>query len=129
MSGHTVAPGGAAKIAFKDYKVTGMLGATVTIANAINAGWEVKGVTCRVKTLITGCTTWSIGTPLDFTAFGTGLALIVNTTTTLQDTTQASPNDYPANTNIIITAVGGGASFTAGAINVRVYYIKLVPPG
>lgn len=95
---------------------------TITIpANSL-----VVGVTLRVTTTITGCTTLDVGVAGATTRYGTGIALTSGTTNVSPGTT--NPTIYSAATAIRFTAVGGGASFTAGVIRVTVHYISLSAP-
>lgn len=95
---------------------------------AIPAGATVFGVTTRVTTTITGCTSINIGDGTDADRFGAAIALTAGTTTTNASWTIASTPIYAAATDIVITAVGGGASFTAGAMRVCVYYAAPTAP-
>ena len=101
---------------------------THTFSGAIPAGATVVGVTTRVTTTITGCTSIQIGDGTDADRFGNAIALTSGTTTTNADWTITSAPVYAAATNIEITAVGGGASFTAGAMRVCVYYLAPTAP-
>jgi len=101
---------------------------THSFANAISAGATVVGVATRVTTTITGCTSISIGDETDDDRFGVLIALTAGTTTTNADWTITSTPVYAAATDIVITAVGGGASFTAGAMRVCVYYVAPTAP-
>jgi len=109
---------------------TALSGATVTWANAIPAGTMVLGVSARVTTLVEGCTSIDIGDGTDADIFVDGMAVALNTTADLADCNDGTllPNTYKAATNIVLTAVGDGASFTAGAVRLTVYYIELTPP-
>lgn len=101
---------------------------THDFAAAIPAGATVVGVTTRVTTTITGCTSIQIGDGTDVDRFGNAIALTAGTTTTNADWTVTSAPVYAAATVIRITAVGGGASFTAGAMRVCVYYLAPTAP-
>lgn len=101
---------------------------THTFTSIIPAGATVVGVTTRVTTTITGCTSIQIGDGTDADRFGNAIALTSGTTTTNADWTITSTPIYAAATNIVITAVGGGASFTAGAMRVCVYYLAPTAP-
>jgi len=107
---------------------TGLAGATVTWANAIPAGTTVFGVTARVTTLITGATSIDIGDGTDVDIFIDGMAVALDTTADLANCNDGTllPTTYKANTDIVLTAIGG--NFTAGAIRLTVYYLNLVPP-
>ena len=88
----------------------------------IPANALVIGVTARVTTTITGCTTFDIGVAGATTRYGTGILLTANTTNTSPGTT--NPTIYGAAVSIRFTAVGGGASFSAGVIRVTIHYIR-----
>jgi len=103
-----------------------MTGPTVSIASLIPAGSYVLGVTLRVTTLITGATSFSIGDGTDATAWGTGIAVAANTTTSSTDFLITAPAFYTAATNVVLTAAGG--DFSAGAVRVVVHYIRIAGP-
>lgn len=105
--------------------LTAMSGATVSATSLIPANSILLGVTTRVITNITGCTSINIGTSADADAFAAGTALTAGTTTNIADHTVTAPAYYDTATSVVITAVGGGASFTAGAIRVTAHYIRL----
>lgn len=86
----------------------------------------VLGVTIRVTTEITGCTTLDLGVAGATTRYGTGIALTAGTTNASPGTT--NPTIYGAATAIRFSAVGGGASFTAGIIRVTIHYLDLTAP-
>lgn len=97
------------------------LAGTSDTAILIPANALVKYVSVRVTTLITGCTTFDYGVAGDATRYGTGLALTAGTTNVGPDS-GGFARYYPAATAIRFTAVGGGASFTAGVIRVTIHY-------
>lgn len=88
----------------------------------IPAGSLVVGVDIRVTTLITGCLTLDVGVAGATTRYGTGIALGPTTTNASAGTT--NPTVYASAISIRFTAVGGGASFTAGVVRVTIHYIK-----
>ena len=100
--------------------------ATSDTAAIIPAFSLILGVSGRVTTTITGCTTFDCGVVGATTRYGTLIALAANTTFMSAGTT--NPTVYAAATAIRFTAIGGGASFTAGVIRVVVHYISLTPP-
>jgi hypothetical protein len=106
---------------------TGMSGATVTATGLIPSGSLVLGVTSRVTTEITGCTSIDIGDGSTANLWANDSALTVGTTTDGTDFSGAAPLVYAAATGVVITAVGGGASFTAGAIRLVVHYVSFTP--
>lgn len=104
----------------------GMNGGTVTFTGLIPAATLVIGVTVRVTTLITGATSFKVGTGADADAWGTGIAVAAGTTTSIADFTQTSPLFYPVATDVILTSTGG--NFSGGAVRVTVHCISLTPP-
>lgn len=96
---------------------------TCTATNLIPAGSIVLGVLTRVTTTITGMTTISIGDGTTAAKWGSGIALTAGTTTTGTAYTVGSPTHYAAATSVVLTAVGGGADFTAGVVRISVIYI------
>lgn len=86
----------------------------------------VVGVCMRVTTTITGCTTLDVGIAGATTRYGTGIALTSGTTSVSPGTT--NPSLYSSATKVRFSAIGGGASFTAGVIRVVLYYIDLTAP-
>lgn len=102
-------------------------GATVDIANAMQAGWMVKGISAVVKTAITGATSWSLGTAANPTLFATSKANAKGTSVMWGDHAAAwAATNILANTALRITA--NGSNFTGGAIKVSVHYDKAIPP-
>lgn len=104
--------------------LSALSGATVTATNLIPAGSLVLGVTARVTTLITGATSFEIGDGTDVDRWGTAVAVAANTTTDIANFTIASPVNYTAANNVVLTA--NGSNFTAGAVRLTVHYIDLV---
>ena len=102
------------------------LAGTSDTAAIIPANALVIGVSFRVTTEITGCTSIDAGVAGATTRYGTGVALVAGTTNVSAGVT--NPTVYGTATAIRFTAVGGGASFTAGVIRVVVHYISLTPP-
>jgi len=92
-----------------------MSGATHTWTNAIPAGSQVLGVTAYVTTLIEGATTMDIGDGTDADIFVDGMAVAKDTTADLADCNDGTllPTTYKAATNIVVTAIGGAANFSA----------------
>lgn len=84
------------------------------------------GVTVRVTTLITGCTTFDVGVAGATTRYGTGIDVAATTTNVSTGTT--TPDIYNSATSVRFTAIGGGAAFTAGVIRVTLHYISLSAP-
>lgn len=103
---------------------TTLSGATTKIGgeDPIAAGWFVLGVLLYVTTTITGATSFKVGDGSDDDKWGATLALTAGTATTSANFT-ASPSVYTAATDIVATAVGGAASFSAGAVRAAIFYI------
>lgn len=104
-----------------------LAGATTTFAANIPAGSLVLGISVRVLTLITGCASFQVGDGTGANRYGNAIALAAGTTTSIADFTLASPLFYPAATGVVLTAVGGGGTFTGGTIRVTCHYISLTP--
>lgn len=102
--------------------VTCSSGSTCTASNLIPSGSMVTGVTIRVTTAITGPATIQIGDGTDADRWGTGIAIAANTTTTGSAFTINTVPFYAATTSVVLTAVGGGGSFTAGVVRITVHY-------
>ena len=105
-------------------------GATETWTNAIPAGSQVLGVTARVTTLVEGATSMDIGDGTDADIFIDGMGVALNTIADLANCNDGTllPNTYKATTDIVVTALGNGASFTAGVLRLTLHYIELTPP-
>lgn len=104
---------------------TTLSGGTTNIGtNPITAGMFVLGVTIRVLVLVAGATSFKIGDGTDDDIWGATIALAAGTTTTSANFT-AAPKIYTGNTQIVITAVGGAASFSAGSIRACVHYVDV----
>ena len=107
--------------------VLAMSGATETWSNAIPAGTIVFGLTARVTTEITGCTTFDVG-DADTDLYIDGMAVAAGTTGDLANSnaTLTAPKIYRSVTDLTVTAVGGAANFSAGALRLTIHYIDLV---
>lgn len=90
----------------------------------IPAGAMVLGVDIRVTTEITGCDTLDVGVAGATTRYGTGIALTAGTTNATCATVSA-PTIYQSATAIRFSAIGGGASFTAGVVRVTVHLVQI----
>ena len=117
----------AAKLGVKvlDIAATTLSGGTTNLGTQIPDGALVLGVVLRVTTLITGCSTFKVGDGTDDDRWGTGIALALGTTTSSADFTAAAPTYYASATNIVLTAVGGGASFSAGVVRGAMFYVDV----
>lgn len=105
--------------------LTGLSGATATATSLIPAGSLVLGVSCRVTTAITGATTFDVGDGSDVDAFGAAIAIALDTTTDLTDSTITAAPIYASATNVVLTA--NGSNFTGGAVRVTVHYMTITP--
>jgi hypothetical protein len=103
-------------------------GATSTASNVIPAGAIVLGTVIRVTTLITGCTSIKIGDGSDDDRWGASIALTAGTTTSAANFTAATFAPTTATASVVLTAVGGGASFSAGVVRYDVHYLTLTGP-
>jgi hypothetical protein len=98
-----------------------MTGASVTLTGLIPAGAVVVGVTTKVTTEITGATSFSVGTTVAPTRFGTTLPLIIGSTSDNRNWTSGTIECFPTATDIVLTAIG--LNFTAGVVYVSVQYM------
>ena len=115
-------PVGGAQVDLAEADVT-CSGATSTATNLYPAGVFRLGATVRVKTLITGATSFNVGDGTDADLNGAAIAVAVGTRTTSADfiaTTQ------PASRNVVLTAVG--SNFTAGVVTVTAHFLRLLGP-
>lgn len=104
-----------------------LTGATDTIgSNLIPAGAIVFGVLIYVTILVAGCTSFHVGDGTDADKWGANVALTVGTATTNANfTSTANPIGYTAAANVVLTAVGGAASFSAGGVRAVVFYADM----
>lgn len=72
----------------------------------------------RITTEITGCTSVQVGVSGDATRFGTFSTLTAGQTIAI-----GRIDNYTAQTGVLFTCVGGGGSFSAGAIRSTVRYV------
>jgi hypothetical protein len=101
-------------------------GPTTTILQ-IPAGADVRGVSCRVNTTVTGATTWSLGDGTTATRWASSKADSVGTTVTSADYSSTGlPAFFNATTNLVATA--NGSNFTGGVIRCVVFYGDASPP-
>lgn len=110
--------------------VSGLSGATGVATNLIPAGSLVLGVVARVTTLITsgdGSTSFTIGDGTTADLWGTGIVFTAGTTTTGTNFKSGkNPLTYPSATSITLTATAG--TFSAGAVELVVYYVSFTAP-
>lgn len=119
--------GATSKAQVKTVSSGALSGATFTFTSIIPAGAIVEGVVCRVTTLITGATSFSIGDGTDVDLWGATIAVSANTTTT-----HASWTANPAGTwsaaarNVVLTA--NGSNFTGGVVRCSAFYSTMTGP-
>ncbi|MBV8971997.1 MAG: hypothetical protein JO290_06870 [Sphingomonadaceae bacterium] len=113
------APNGAMmQFAVLETLVSGLSGASVNAPLQIPASCIVFAVGARVTTTITGCTSWELGSGgAGSSQFGSGLGLSAGTT----NPGLIGPAAYYAATNLTLTAAGGGASFSGGAVRLSIH--------
>jgi hypothetical protein len=107
-------------------------GATTTYNNALPAGTIILGVTARVTEEITGCTSFDVGiNGGDADLFLDGVGVAAGTTADLANANASFTAPYInlSLATILITAVGGAASFSGGKVRLTVHYIDLVAAG
>jgi hypothetical protein len=92
-----------------------------TTGTFIPDGAVVVGVTTRVSTLLTGATGYTIGDGTDADRWGDITGTAVGTTSDNRDWTAATIECFTAGGNITLTAKG--SNFTAGAIEISVFYL------
>ncbi len=100
-------------------------GATTTYNPTLPSNSTVLGVSTRVTTGITGCTTWDLGysgSPPG--QFGTGLNPAINSV----NATGATPVSNFSVSTLTFTAVGGAASFSAGAVRLAFHLLLVNGP-
>ncbi len=104
-------------------------GNTHTVSSFIPDGALLLGLTVRVTTAVEGCTSFQIGNEgaADADLWGNGISINVNTTTTAADYTsiEAAGILYIAAEDVVFTAVGGAADFSAGVIRITAFYIDV----
>lgn len=106
-----------------DIASTTLSGGTTNLGTTqIPDGAFVLGVLIRVVTLVTGCSSISVGDGSDADKWGASIGLTVGSKNDSSNFT-ASPSLYTSATNVVLTAVGGGASFSAGAVRGAIFYI------
>jgi len=102
--------------------LSALSGASATTTGTfIPDGAVVVGVTTRVSTLLTGATGYTIGDGTDADRWGDITGTAVGTTSDNRDWTAATIECFTAGGNITLTAKG--SNFTAGAIEISVFYL------
>jgi len=110
--------------------LSGLSGASVTATAAVPANCLLFSVGAYVTTTITGCTSFEIGdagqtgdSGNSLTRFGSSLGLTAGTS----NYGLIGPTAIYSAVNVILTAVGGGASFSAGAVRLSIHYALVSP--
>jgi hypothetical protein len=116
------ATGAQAQIVILEQLAAGLSGSSVTAGVQIPAGAQVLACASRVKTTITGATSFEVGYTGSPSAFGSSLALTAGST----NQGMISPNPFYTAQNLIITAIG--SNFTAGAVRLSLIYMTFSPP-
>lgn len=102
--------------------LSALSGASATTTGTfIPDGAVVVGVTTRVSTLLAGATGYTIGDGTDADRWGDITGTAVGTTSDNRDWTAATIECFTAGGNITLTAKT--ANFTAGAIEISVFYL------
>jgi hypothetical protein len=102
--------------------LSALSGASATTTGTfIPDGAVVVGVTTRVSTLLTGATGYTIGDGTDADRWGDITGTAVGTTSDNRDWTAGTIECFTAGGNITLTAKT--ANFTAGAIEISVFYL------
>lgn len=104
---------------------------TETLTGAIPAGAQVLGVVARVTTEITGgggISAFDLGDGVDQDLYGASIALTAGTTVDHTDYTASPATQVWSSSagNLVLTADTG--TFSAGVINVQVFYIDTTAP-
>ena len=119
------ANGSSIQFASLEFQQSGLSGATVTCSMQIPANCIFLGISARVTTAITGCTTFSISATVNGNSYSsTGLNPAAGSTSFGVNNPLAN---YSA-ANITLTAVGGATSFSAGAVRLSIHYMLLTAP-
>jgi hypothetical protein len=102
--------------------LSALSGASATTTGTfIPDGAVVVGVTTRVSTLLTGATGYTIGDGTDADRWGDITSTAVGTTSDNRDWTAGTIECFTAGGNITLTAKT--SNFTAGAIEISVFYL------
>ena len=105
-----------------DIAATTLSGATTNLGTTqIPDGAFVLGVLIRVVTVVTGATSIKIGDGSDDDKWGAGILVAAGSKNQSSDFT-ASPSLYTSATNVVLTAVGGAASFAGGTVRGAIFY-------
>lgn len=121
--------GSAAILKWEQVSVATNSGTGSINAITIPAGVLLLSVTGRVTTAITGCASFDVGVSGTTQRFAAGV-LVASGTTFKSGTqgTDANPRNYAASTNVVLTAVGGGAIFSTGVLRIVIKYLDFQAP-
>lgn len=117
---------GRIKVTAARQRLSSLSGATATATAIIPDGALVLGVVVRVSTAITGATSFQVGDGSDADRWGAAIAIDVDTTSTPADFTSGTVAIATSATNVVLTA--NGSNFTAGTVDIVVWYIWLTAP-
>ena len=102
--------------------LSALSGASATTTGTfIPDGAVVVGVTTRVATAITGATGYQVGDGTDADRWGDINAIALNTTSDNRDWTAGTIECFTSGGEVTLTA--NGSDFTAGAVEICVFYL------
>lgn len=108
----------------KSVAFTNVTGATCASTNAIEAGWYVIGVSANVASDVAGATSINVGDGSDDDEFCVISAVTAGSKSAWNGTAH-QPELFAANTSVVLTAVGGDATFDGnGNVSVHITYMK-----
>lgn len=116
------ARGGETRLRTIEHLQSGLSGATVNTGLSIPNGAEVFAVGMRVKTAITGATSFSVGIAGEVGKFGGGLGIAAGS----WNRGGIGAQFFYANTPIVLTSAGG--NFTGGAVALSIHCVTVDPP-
>lgn len=114
--------GGATRLRTIEHLQSGLSGATVTTGLVIPNGAEVFAVGVRVKTAITGASSFSVGLSGETGKFGSGLG----TANGSWNRGGIGAQFFYSDTPIVLTS--GGGAFTGGAVALSIHCVTVDPP-
>lgn len=122
LEAQNAAPGGSLILSQNTVAVT-MSGATSTASSVFPDGAIMQAVNVLVTTTITGATSFKIGDGSDDDRWGATIGLTAGTKTGPADYTASGIGQVTSAQNVVLTAVGGAASFSAGVVKVQGTYL------
>lgn len=114
--------GGVTRLRTIEHLQSGLSGASVSTGLSIPNGAEVFAVGVRVKTAITGATSFSVGISGQTGKFGSGLGVALGS----WNRGGVGAEFFYADTPILLTPAGG--SFTGGAVALSIHCVTVDPP-